>query len=72
MRNTKAAELKQAREEVAYWEEIFLPLGCVLTGWTYRNHCQVRLPSGKYLSIGPAELELIECAKRAFTAGKQP
>lgn len=61
----KPDELKQARMEQAHWEEIFKPLGCILVGWSYKSSAQVRLPSGRYLSIDGPILELINCAKAA-------
>lgn len=66
----KATELKQAKDDLAYWETIFHPLGCIVTGWTYRNHCQIRLPSGTYLSVDRKILELIGCfMNKAETRG---
>ncbi|HKQ38796.1 MAG TPA: hypothetical protein VJ063_12015, partial [Verrucomicrobiae bacterium] len=59
----QTAECKEALADLAFWDAIFQPIGCVVVGWTYRNHCQIRLPSKRYLSIGSRELELLKCAR---------
>lgn len=58
-------EIDQADADFAYWEEIFSPIGYRVHGWTYRNHCQVISPTGKYVSVDVKIIELIEEARKS-------
>lgn len=54
-------EVLKAKKDLQWCKDLFEPYGCIVVGWTYRNTCQVKLPSGAFLSIGKKELELIKC-----------
>jgi hypothetical protein len=60
---SKKQELKQSNEDLAYWQGIFEPLHCIVHGWTYRHSCLIELPSGEWLSVDSAIMELLEQAK---------
>lgn len=60
---SKEQELKQATDDLEWWQEKFAPLGCKVIGWTYRNHCQIQLPSGDILSIDRMIMELLTLAR---------
>lgn len=63
--NKQNRELAEANAELAWWEEIFKPIGYRVHGWTYRNHASVISPTGKYVSVDEKILELIDAARAA-------
>lgn len=60
-------ELERANADLAWWRDKFDATGCVVVGWTYRNTAQIRLPSGRYLSVDEKIVELVECVKAVAT-----
>lgn len=60
---TKRDELSKANADLAWWEAIFSPIGYRIHGWTYRNHASVISPTGKYVPVDHAILELVAAAR---------
>jgi hypothetical protein len=52
-------------DDLAWWQSIFEPIGVTVTGWTYRSSALVMLPSGRYIDVDGAIVELIGCAQNA-------
>lgn len=67
---SKREELAQAKADLAYWEEIFKPIGYRIHGWSYRHTASVISPTGKYVEVDHKILELLAAARANPVAGQ--